>query len=76
QTEADELKVLIPGVDDSVLLFQEFQQLTSEIKECADMRAVAKKMLKSVVHLRYRRLYRVYEFILTLPVTVSSKERS
>ncbi|CAF1577682.1 unnamed protein product, partial [Didymodactylos carnosus] len=74
QTEADELTALISGIDDSLLLFQEFQQLTPEIKECTDMRAVA-KMLKSV-HLRYPRLARVYEFMLTLPVTVASNERS
>ncbi|CAF0767625.1 unnamed protein product [Didymodactylos carnosus] len=74
QTEADELMALIPGTDDSLLLFQEFQHLTSEIKECTDMRAVS-KMLKSV-HLRYTCLARVYEFMLTLQVTVASNERS
>jgi hypothetical protein len=74
QNDADHLAKIVPGISDSLLLFKEFQQFTPKIQECSDLREVT-RLLKSM-HTYFPRLALVYQFMLTLPVTVASNERS
>lgn len=71
--EYEHMCEIVPHLTSPSLLFTEFQLITDQVKECVDMNGVI-KLLQKCGHL-YPRLSRVYNFILTLPVSVASNER-
>jgi len=72
--ECEHICGIVPNLTNAQLLYTEFQLLTDKIKECVDMSAVV-KLLQQSGHL-YPKLSKVYNFILTLPVSVASNDRS
>ncbi|CAF2704956.1 unnamed protein product [Rotaria sp. Silwood2] len=74
QNDADHLLNIVPGIDDALLLFQEFKQLTPTIMKCSSTLEVA-KIFKDYYKI-YPRAALVYQFMLTLPITVATNERT
>jgi len=74
EIDAKHLIKLVPSLNDSLLLLQEMKQLTPAIIQCFDMVEIA-NMFKKNCKL-YPRASLLYQFVLTLPITVSSNERS
>ena len=64
----------MPHLTSPPLLFTEFQLLTDKIKQRSDMNEVI-RLLQQSGHL-YPRLSKVYDFILTLPISAATNERS
>ena len=65
---------IIPRLTSPSLLFTEFQLLSDQIKECDDMNWIS-KLLQQFGHL-YSKVSSVYNYILTLPITTATNERS
>ncbi|CAF3053147.1 unnamed protein product, partial [Rotaria sp. Silwood2] len=65
---------IIPKLTSPPLLFTEFQLLSDQIKECDDMNGIS-KLLQQFGHL-YPKVSSVYNYILTLPITTATNERS
>jgi len=74
ENDCENLLKIVPGLDDGFLLFQEMKQLTGTISKCSNIAEIA-NMLKNNSKF-YPRASLVYQFMLTLPITVSSNERS
>ncbi|CAF1639438.1 unnamed protein product [Rotaria magnacalcarata] len=74
QNDADHLVNIVPGLDDALLLFQEFKQFAPSIMRCSSILEVA-KIFKENSKI-YPRASIVYQFMLTLPITVATNERS
>jgi len=74
--ECEHMCAMVTNLTSVQLLYTEFQLLTDKINECVDMSAVV-KLLQQSGHL-YPRLSKVYNFILTLTISVAvaSNERS
>ncbi|CAF4763143.1 unnamed protein product, partial [Rotaria magnacalcarata] len=67
QNDADHLVNIVPGLDDALLLFQEFKQFAPSIMRCSSILEVA-KIFKENSKI-YPRASIVYQFMLTLPIT-------
>ncbi|CAF3268875.1 unnamed protein product [Rotaria sp. Silwood2] len=76
EIDAENLAKIVTGLDDSLLLFQEIKQLTPAITQCHNISKVDNMfMLKNCCKF-YARACLLDQFILTLPITMSSNERS
>ena len=74
ETDAENLVKIVPGLNDSLLLFQEMKQLSSSIIKCFSISEVANTFK---THFKfYPHASLLYQFVLTLSITVSSNERS
>ena len=74
ETDADHLAKIVPGLKDDFLLLKEVKQLAPAISKCLNIAEVA-NMLKNNCKF-YPRVCLLYQFLLTLPITVASTERS
>ncbi|CAF5125754.1 unnamed protein product, partial [Rotaria sp. Silwood1] len=72
--ECQHMCEVIPKLTSPPLLFTEFQLLSDQIKECNDMNEIA-KLLQQCGHL-YPKVSSVYNYILTLPITTATNERT
>ena len=73
-TECEHMCAVVPHLTSPPLLFTEFELLTDKIKQCSDMNEVI-RLLQQFGH-SYPRLSKVYDFILTLPISAATNERS
>jgi hypothetical protein len=73
-SECEQMCEMIPKLTGPSLLFTEFQLLFDQIKECDGMNGVI-KLLQQSGHL-YPKVSSVYNYILTIPITTSTNERS
>jgi len=73
-SECKQMCEIIPKLTDPSLLYTEFQLLSDQIKESDGMSGVM-KLLQQSGHL-YPKVSNVYNYILTLPITIASNERS
>ena len=76
ENDAHTLVKIVPGLNDSLLLFQEIKQLTPDIVQCRDISKVINMFRLKNFDRIYPRVFLLYQFMLTLPITVSSNERS
>ncbi|CAF0839827.1 unnamed protein product [Rotaria sordida] len=67
--ECEHMCAIVPNLISAQLLYTEFQLLTDKIKECDDMSQVI-RLLQQSGHL-YPKLSKVYNFILTLPISIA-----
>ncbi|CAF4456497.1 unnamed protein product, partial [Didymodactylos carnosus] len=74
--DAEQIKIIVPGINSSDLLYYNVQLLKENLQECSSIKNIMSLFLKNNYKCLYPRLYRVYTFILTLPVTVASNERT
>ena len=72
--EAENLKTIVPGISSASMLYTELQLLQSTIDKCSGVDEVA-RILQSIGD-GYPNASLLYTFLLTLPVTVASNERS
>ncbi|CAF3330007.1 unnamed protein product [Rotaria sp. Silwood2] len=72
--ECQHMCELIPKLTSPPLLFKELQLLSDQIKECDNMNGMA-KLLQECGHL-YPKVSSIYNYILTLPNTTATNERS
>ncbi|CAF1173276.1 unnamed protein product [Didymodactylos carnosus] len=68
-----QIKSIEPGIDDEDLLFAEVNAAQSKISEYENV-TQACKLIKNLNH--YPRLQRVYKYLITIPVSIASNERS
>ncbi|CAF4322626.1 unnamed protein product [Rotaria sp. Silwood2] len=73
--DAEQIKTIVPGIDSSDLLYYDVQLLKENLHECSSIKDIMTLFSKNNYKSLYPRLYRVYTFILSLPVTVASNER-
>ncbi|CAF4501526.1 unnamed protein product, partial [Didymodactylos carnosus] len=71
--DAKQIKSIVPGIDDEDLLFAEVNAAQSKISECENV-TQACKLIKNLNH--YPRLQRVYKYLITIPVSIASNERT
>lgn len=76
ETDAQNLVQIVPGLNDSLILFEEMKQLTPAIAQCQSMNKVLSMFKLNNSSKYYPRACLLYQFMLTLPVTVASNERS
>ncbi|CAF2193147.1 unnamed protein product [Rotaria magnacalcarata] len=74
--DAEQIKIIVPGIDSSDLLYYDVQLLIDDLQNCSSIRDVMVLFSQHNYQKSYSRLYRVYVFIYTLPVTVASNERA
>ena len=63
-------------MDSCDLLYYDVQLLKENLQECSSVKDIMRLFLHNNYKYLYPRLYRTYVFILTLPVTVASNERT
>jgi hypothetical protein len=71
---ARQLVQIVPGISSPELLHCEFQLLKNDIDNCAEFSEIIDKL--KLVGKGYPNAKKVYKFLLTLPVTVATNERS
>ena len=69
--DTEEINIIVPGIDSSGLLYYDIQLLKEDIQDCSSIKDVMILFSTHKYKYLYPRLYRVYTFILTLPVTVA-----
>ncbi|CAF2147626.1 unnamed protein product [Rotaria magnacalcarata] len=74
--DAEQIKIIVPGIDSSDLLYYDVQLLIDDLQNCSSIRDVMVLFSQHNYQKSDSRLYRVYVFIYTLPVTVASNERA
>ena len=74
--DAEQIKIIVPDIDSSDLLYYNVQLLKEKLKECSSIKDIMCLFLHNNYKYLYPRLYRTYVFILILPVTVASNERT
>jgi hypothetical protein len=71
---ARQLVQIVPGISSPELLHCEFQLLKNDIDNCVELSEIIDKL--KLVGKGYPNAKKVYKFLLTLPVTVATNERS
>jgi hypothetical protein len=71
--DAEKICSIVPGIDDYELLFYEIQMLKSKIFESNNISDVLNVVQATGA---YPRAQRVYQYLLTIPVSIASNERS
>ena len=71
--DAEKICTIVPGIDDHELLFYEIQQLKSKIRESNSIENVLNAVQATGA---YPRAQRVYQYLLTIPISIASNERS
>ncbi|CAF1536423.1 unnamed protein product [Didymodactylos carnosus] len=71
--DAKELQKIVPTLDDGGLLFSELHLLKLKISNCIDMNEACDLMKRNN---RYPRAQLVFKYLLTIPVSIATNERS
>lgn len=71
---ASQITKIVPGISSAELLYCEFQLLKSDIDSFSELTDLINKL--KLIGNGYPNATRVYRFLLTLPVTVATNERS
>ena len=74
ENNCENLLTIVSGLDDSFLLLHEMKQLAPTISNCSDIREIATIFKNNSKFCPPASL--VYQFMLTLPTTIASNERS
>ncbi|CAF1287448.1 unnamed protein product [Rotaria sp. Silwood1] len=72
--DANNLAQLVPGVSCAALLHSEIELLKDDIDSCTELPEFIDKL--RVIRSGYPNAVRVYQFLLTLPISVATNERS
>ena len=71
--DAEKICTIVPGIDDHELLFYEVQLLKSKIRESNSIANVLSAIQATGT---YSRVQRVYRYLQTIPISITSTERS